>query len=229
MIAVRVPGRVEPRDWRGEIERDRHQVLQLRDGGKTWSPFGTGLPPYPLVHDLLIHPRENDLVVATHSRGIFVADITPLQEATSAVMAKDAHLVAVEPKIQWPRRAIGGTIGGDRQFVAPNEPAGPVVNYFLKAEAKEKVAIRITNAAGDTVAVVEGKGAAGLNSVVWDFRRTGAQPPPQAAGAQTQTPAAAGPRMQAALAPPGEYTVVLEIGDKKLTTRATVRPAPERD
>ena len=202
-------------------------VFATLDGGKTWAPFGTGLPPYPIVHDLLIHPRENDLVVATHSRGIFVADITPLQEATSAVMAKDAHLFAVEPKIQWPRRAIGGTIGGDRQFVAPNEPAGLVVNYFLKAETKEKVAIRITNAAGDTVAVIEGKGAAGLNSVVWDFRRTGSQPPSQAAAGQA--PAAPGPRTQAALAPPGDYVVVLEIGDKKLTTRALVRSAPERD
>jgi hypothetical protein len=35
--------------------------------------------------------------------------------------------------------------------------------------------------------------------------------------------------MQAALAPPGEYTVVLEIGSKKLAARATVRPAPEKD
>jgi hypothetical protein len=35
--------------------------------------------------------------------------------------------------------------------------------------------------------------------------------------------------MQAALAPPGEYTVVLEVGDKKLSTRATVRTAPERN
>ncbi len=181
------------------------------------------------MHDLLIHPREHDLVVATHSRGIFVTDITPLQEATSAVMAKDVHLVAVEPKIQWPRRAIGGTIGGDRQFVAPNEPVGLTVNYFLKSEVKDKVAIRVTNAAGDPVAVLEGKGAAGLNSVVWDFRRTGAQPPPQAAGAQTQTPAAPGPRVQAALAPPGEYVVVLEIGEKTWRTRATVRRAPERN
>jgi hypothetical protein len=179
------------------------------------------------VHDLLIHPRDNDLVVATHSRGIFIADITPLQEATSAVMAKDAHLFAVEPKIQWPRRAIGGSIGGDRQFVAPNEPAGLVVNYFLQSEVKEKVAIRITNAAGDTMAVVEGKGAAGLNSVVWDFRRAGAQRPSQ--GGAGEAPAAAAPRMQAALAPPGEYTVVLEVGDKKLSTRATVRAAPERN
>jgi len=202
-------------------------VFATLDGGKTWAPFGTGLPPYPIVHDLLIHPRENDLVVATHSRGIFIADITVLQEATAAVMAKDAHLFAVEPKIQWPRRTIGGTIGGDRQFVAPNEPAGLVVNYFLKAETKEKIAIRITNAAGDTVAVVEGKGAAGLNSVTWDFRRTGAQPPSQAAAGQA--PAATGPRMQAALAPPGDYTVALEIGDKRMTTRATVRSAPERD
>ena len=56
-------------------------VFATLDAGKTWAPFGTGLPPYPIVHDLLIHPRENDLVVATHSRGIFVADITPLQEA----------------------------------------------------------------------------------------------------------------------------------------------------
>jgi len=136
----------------------------------------------------------------------------------------------VEPRIQWPRRAIGGSIGGDRQFVAPNEPAGLVVNYFLKAEMKEKVAIRVTNAAGDTVAVVEGKGAAGLNSVVWDFRRASAQPQAsQAAGGPPQGQPAPGPRMQAALAPPGEYTVVLEIGDRKLSTLATVRPAPERD
>ena len=111
--------------------------------------------------------------------------------------------------------------------MAPNEPAGLVVNYFLKAETKEKIAIRITNAAGDTVAVVEGKGAAGLNSVTWDFRRTGAQPPSQAAAGQA--PAAPGPRMQPALAPPGEYVVVLEIGDKSWRTRAVVRPVPERD
>jgi photosystem II stability/assembly factor-like uncharacterized protein len=48
------------------------------DGGKTWSPFGGNLPPNALVVDMLIHPRENDLVVATHGRGLFVADITPL-------------------------------------------------------------------------------------------------------------------------------------------------------
>jgi hypothetical protein len=101
------------------------------------------------------------------------------------------------------------------------------VNYFLKSAAAGKAAVKITNAAGDTIAAIEGPGAAGLNSVVWDFRRAGAQPPSQ--GGAGQAPAAAAPRMQAALAPPGEYTVVLEVGDKKLSTRATVRAAPERN
>ena len=201
-------------------------VFATLDGGKTWSPFGTGLPPYALVHDLLIHPRENDLVVATHSRGLFIADISALQEASPAVLAKDVHLFAVEPKIQWPRRTMGGTIGGDRQFAGPNEPAGLVVNYWLRREVTDKAAVSILNAADETVAVLEGKGAAGLNSVLWDFRRTGVQPPP-AGGAQA--PEAGGPRRQAALAPPGEYVVVLEIGGKTWRTRATVRPAPERD
>jgi hypothetical protein len=62
---------------------------------------------------------------------------------------------------------------------------------------------------------------------VWDFRRIGVQPPSQAAAGQA--PAAPGPSMQAALAPPGEYTVVLEIADRKLSTRATVRPVPVHD
>jgi len=200
-------------------------VFATLDGGKTWAPFGTGLPPYPIVHDLLIHPRENDLVVATHSRGIFVADITPLQEATAAALAKDAHLFAVEPKVQC--RAGRLAARSRRSAVRGAERAGGlVVNYFLKAEAKEKVAIRITNAAGDTVAVVEGAGAAGLNSVLWDFRRTGAQPPSQPAAGRRPPRRAA---HAGALAPPGDYTVVLEIGDRKLSTRATVRSAPVLD
>jgi hypothetical protein len=198
-------------------------VFATLDGGKTWHPFGTGLPPYALAHDILIHPRENDLVVATHGRGLFVTDISPLQEATAKVLNEPVHLFAVEPKIQWPRRSIGGSIGGDRQFVAPNEPAGLVVNYWLKADRDGKVMVRISDPYGEQVSLLEGKSTAGLQSVVWDFRRT---------AAPGQTPAAApqggGRGGQVRLAPPGEYVVALEIGEQKWTQRATVRPAPDR-
>jgi len=114
--------------------------------------------------------------------------------------------------------------GGDRQFVAPNEPAGLAINYLLKAPA-EKVTVRITDAFGEEYASLDGKGDAGLQTVVWDFRRTtpapGSTPPP--AGATPAPPQMRGPR----LAPPGEYVVVLEVGDRKLTKRTVVRPAPD--
>jgi photosystem II stability/assembly factor-like uncharacterized protein len=197
-------------------------VFATLDGGKTWSPFGTGLPPYALVHDLLIHPRESDLVVATHGRGLFTVDITPFQEMTSTVVNADAHLFAVEPRIQWPRRSVGFSIGGDRQFVAPNEPAGLVINYLLKTGVPDKIKVRISDPYGAEIAAIDGPAAAGLNSVVWDFRRT--------SGADAAAPAAGqrggqrGGGMR--LAPPGEYVVTIEAAGRKLTARATVRPAP---
>ena len=200
-------------------------VFASLDGGKAWSPFGAGLPPYALVHDLLIHPRETDLVVATHGRGLFIADISPLQEATPAVRAADVHLFAVEPKIQWPRRAIGGSIGGDRQFVAPNEPAGLVIHYLLKSEVPGTVKVRIADSAGQEVAVLDGPGTAGLQRVVWAYQRTGTAPP-SGAGVQGR---GAGGRGGMRLVPPGEYVVYLEIGDRKWSTPAVVKPAPDRD
>jgi hypothetical protein len=199
-------------------------VFVTFDAGKQWLPFGTGLPPYALVHDLLIHPRENDLVVATHGRGLFTTDITPLQEATAKIWDEDVHLFAVEPKIQWPRRSVGFTIGGERQFVVPNEPTGLVINYLLKNDVSGPVKVRVTDPYGAEVAALDGGGKAGLQSVVWDFRRTGGTP--AAGGAQPPAGQRGGGRM---VAPPGDYVVVLEAGGKKLTARAMVRPAPERD
>jgi hypothetical protein len=199
-------------------------VFVTFDAGKQWRPFGTGLPPFALVKDLLIHPRENDLVAATHGRGLFTTDITPLQEATAKIWDEDVHLFAVEPKIQWPRRSVGFTIGGERQFVVANEPAGLVINYLLRNDVSGPVKVRVTDPYGTEVAAYDGSGKAGLQSVVWDFRRMGGSP---AAGAGAPTGGQrSGGRM---VAPPGDYVIVLEVGGKKLTARATVRTAPERD
>ena len=88
------------------------------DGGKAWTRMKANMPTQP-VHDLKIHPRENDLIVATHGRGIFIADISALEEMTAEVLAKDAHLFAVEPKVRWagacsPRRALSTPIPAER-------------------------------------------------------------------------------------------------------------------
>ncbi len=71
-------------------------VYVTMDGGKVWTKMQNNMPVNP-VHDLVIHPRENDLVVGTHGRGFFITDISPLQELTREVLASDAYLFGIEP------------------------------------------------------------------------------------------------------------------------------------
>ncbi|HEX8686690.1 MAG TPA: hypothetical protein VF654_09310, partial [Pyrinomonadaceae bacterium] len=64
------------------------------DGGKVWSQYKGGQMPSVAVRDIAIHPRDNDLVVATHGRGIWVVDdITPLRALTPEALAKDAFFI----------------------------------------------------------------------------------------------------------------------------------------
>ena len=106
----------------------------------------------------------------------------------------------------------------------PNEPAGLVINYLLKNDVSGPVKVRVTDPYGTEVAAYDGSAKAGLQSVVWDFRRIGGAP--AAGGGQPPAGQRGGGRL---VAPPGEYVVVLEAGGKKLTARAVVRPAPERN
>jgi hypothetical protein len=76
------------------------------DGGRTWHDLQGNMPTNP-VYDLQVHPRENELIVATHGRGIFIADITGLQGLTPATLASDAALVDIQPAVQWVRGQTG--------------------------------------------------------------------------------------------------------------------------
>jgi photosystem II stability/assembly factor-like uncharacterized protein len=201
-------------------------VFATLNGGKSWTKFGRGLPANAMVTDLLIHPRENDLVVATHGRGLFITSIVPLGEMKDAFFAEDVHLFAVAPKIQWPGgRAVSGWIEGDRKFSAPNEPAGLVINYFLKAAVKDKVMIRVTDPYGEELAAIEGRNTPGLNTVVWDMRR-----PPEETATGSGRPAGPefeGRRPRGQMVPPGEVVVILEAGGRKLTQKTRIRAIPE--
>jgi hypothetical protein len=75
------------------------------DGGATWQRLMAGMPTVP-VHDLVIHPRESDLIAATHGRSIWILDdISPLQQLTPQVLASDAHLFNPKTATIWHGRA----------------------------------------------------------------------------------------------------------------------------
>lgn len=196
---------------------DVHVTL---DGGHHWVRMRNNMPVNP-VFDLLIHPRENDLVAATHGRGIYVTDITPLQELTAEVLNKEIFLFRVEPKIQW--RYRNRQISGHKPFRVPNEPEGMVINYYLKTKMPGAVEIVITDLSGREISRLRGKNEAGLQRVVWNMRR---KPTEEETARMRQR---TGGRYAARGVPvsPGEVMILLKVGDQELSTRAEVRPMPD--
>ena len=139
------------------------------DGGAQWTELRGGMPT-AAFNDLVIHPRENDLVLGTHGRGIWILDqINALQELSEEVMARPAHLFTVEPAVQI-RRAGRQAHTGDVFFRGENPPNGAILDYWLAEEQEEgEVAISIEQG-GRRVARVEGTTREGMNRVVWDLR-----------------------------------------------------------
>jgi photosystem II stability/assembly factor-like uncharacterized protein len=152
------------------------------NGGSDWKRFSTGLPTVR-IDDLLIHPRDNDLIVATHGRSMYILDdITPLQQLSDSVVDEAAHLFEVRPGIQWLRDAtLGRYTGGARNFIADNAPAGTAISYYLKSAPSGDVKITIADVTGKVLRTLTGTKETGLNRVEWDLR---GEAPPRPAGFQ---------------------------------------------
>jgi photosystem II stability/assembly factor-like uncharacterized protein len=143
-----------------------------RDGGKSWSSLSLNLPVVP-VHDLLIHPRDNDLIAATHGRGIWIMDdIVALRGATDNVLGQDGYLFETsQPGTRWLQVGRGGYGRGDLFFKGENPPSGAPIDFYLKAKPDKPATLDITDATGslkttyilDTVDV-------GISRVAWDLR-----------------------------------------------------------
>jgi photosystem II stability/assembly factor-like uncharacterized protein len=183
------------------------------DGGKTWISLGLKNLPNVAVHDILVHPQANDLVLATHGRALWVFDdATPLQQMSADVLKADAYLFDARPALRF--ASMFTRYGpGDKPFYAPNPPAGALIYYYLKdkPDAKTPVKMQIFDAAGKQI--VEFKNAPtekGLNRFVWNISHEGARlrRPPSEDQIQFFGP----PRGPSVL--PGLYTVKMFVGDK---------------
>jgi photosystem II stability/assembly factor-like uncharacterized protein len=199
------------------IGRD-FDVRVTLDRGKKWFPFRNNMPTVS-VFDLVIHPRENDLIAATHGRGIFMTDITPLQQIDENILGEDVFLFAIEPKIQWQYRIRGGLFG-QKRFNVPNERLGVPIIYYLKSGDRREVEISVKDVLGKTVRTLKAKGGPGLNQVLWDMRGEASE---SQAG---QTGRRFGRDGRGPLLPPGGYLVELKVGDRILSLRAVIRPMP---
>lgn len=184
------------------------------NGGGQWTRLKANLPTVA-VHDLTVHPRENDLVIATYGRAIWAGDITPLQELTADVLAKPFHLFAVEPKARYNfgTQGMNYHLFGDKYLEVPNEPEALVVQYSLGADASGQAQVTLADAAGRTVRQVTGPVRAGLNRVLISLAGGGGG---RGGGGRGGAPAAAALTV-------GDYTVTVAVGAEKQSVPARVR------
>jgi hypothetical protein len=180
-----------------------HGLFVSVDGGNRWVPFQSNMPVVP-VRDLVLHPRENDLVVGTHGRGAFVTDITPLQELSAEVLAQDYHLFTPEPKGRRVESGWGNfRFFGWRHVTTPNEPNGILLDVYQRGEGTAPIALRVQDSTGNEVWATEEAGAPGLHRLVLPLQGRG---------------------RQATAMDPGEYTVTMEVGGVTQTRPLVVKP-----
>lgn len=193
------------------------------DNGLNWIDLGLKNLPRVAVHDIVIHPRENDIILATHGRGFWIFDdATVIQRTSPEVLQRRSHLFDVRPAIRFTTRFTRYGIG-DKMFAGPNPPGGAPVSYYLKDKPDEKtrVAIQIVDSSGK---IVRELGAipreAGINRTTWDLGEEGATRRRAANAERSEMFGGGGPRGPMVL--PGTYTVRLVVGTETDERKVTI-------
>jgi photosystem II stability/assembly factor-like uncharacterized protein len=215
------------------------------DGGQSWHSLKGNLPTVP-IHDMLVHPRENDLVIGTHGRGFWILDqINVLEEISGPVLEEGVALFRVRPAMQLNRFDRGKANQGDTYFRAPNPPDGAILDYWVdpallrveegtaaedaaadeadearpETSAPPAIHLDIYDTSGEHVRrldVPQGAQGGGAHRVVWDMRHASSF-----AGLEQE-----GRRVVPPWVLPGEYEARLAVRDHVATTEVIIEPDP---
>jgi photosystem II stability/assembly factor-like uncharacterized protein len=185
------------------------------DHGARWAQFKPGNFPAVAVRDLVVQPRDHDLVLATHGRGIWIVDdITPLRQLTADVLASEATFLPTRP-VQQRIQGSGGWSGGDASFTGANAESGAVITYYQRTRHLfGRISLQVLDSTGAVVDTIPASARRGINRVAWSMR---VKPPEVPPAAQLAQAGFNGPRVL-----PGVYTVRLTKGDKTYETTLAV-------
>jgi hypothetical protein len=168
-------------------------LLISLDAGRNWHKQ-KHLPTVP-VHDLVIHPRDRELVIGTHGRAIWIMDVLPLQELTAAAQADAARFCSIRSATAF-RRQVKQNLG-IKNFVGENAPYGAGFYFHLRDKPAVAPTLTLLDAKGKKITELKGNASPGLQRMAWDLNRPGKDK-----GAFHPVPA-------------GAYTAVLRIGKKE--------------
>jgi photosystem II stability/assembly factor-like uncharacterized protein len=145
------------------------------DGGDSWLNWSHGVPAVP-VRDLRIHPREHDLVIGTHGRGIYIVDdIRPLREAAKdpSLLIDELRVLPMAPAQKYVvAEAIGYRSVGHAMMFGEMRPYGALINYWYRGVEGASVIVEVHDEENMLVHSLVDFPQKGVNRKVWDLKRT---------------------------------------------------------
>lgn len=187
------------------------------DQGEHWVEFKSNMPTLPF-NDLVIHPRDNDLVLATHGRGVWILDhVSALQEMTPEVLQQSAALFSIADA-EIINYTNDGAHTGDMYYRGENPDFGAAIDYYLQdSVASDAISIKILDTNGALVDEVEAKNKSGLHRVMWQLQyKTGEEGNGRS-------------RMRGPSVLPGLYTAQLEVNGQTYEKQFRVSDDPRLD
>ncbi|MCP4662515.1 MAG: glycosyl hydrolase [bacterium] len=237
------------------VGTDRGVYVSL-ERGASWQALGVGMPNVP-VHDLIVHPRDRELVAGTHGRSVWVIDALPIQELTPEVREAPAHLFPVEDvefRRSWRRQR-------SPWFHEPDDD--PFVKVPFWTAAAGKAQLLVVNGDGRELRRLEQEAVAGINVFTWDLlldeafalsaekagleaedaaadgkkskkkkraRKGKEEPDKKAEGVRAKTPWAEAVRLKRPLyVTPGSYTLRVITAGGEAETELEVKPPEPRE
>lgn len=138
------------------------------NGGTNWQPFMNGLPPVA-VRDLVIHPREGDLIAGTHGRSIWIVDdISPLRSITDSVRSKPVHIFKNHMATRWLDRT-NYTLRTSLKFIGKNPPDGAAINLWTSSPSSDSATLRVEDPITGRQDQFSTKVENGFNRAYWDL------------------------------------------------------------
>jgi photosystem II stability/assembly factor-like uncharacterized protein len=188
------------------------------DKGKEWVQFKNKVPQVG-IYEIQIHPREHDLILGTHGRGIIIIDdITPLRNLKPDMLGEELVFLPNKP-YQFPVGGIVQDFPGDQEFVGSNPTTNALVTYYMsKRHVFGEIYLEMYDAKGNFIKKLPAGNRKGINRVQIDTRML---PPKVPVSVNILGEAVVGPEIQ-----PGNYTIKLIKGDKTFSTVLNIAENP---
>lgn len=188
------------------------------DDGASWKPFQMNLPIVPIT-DLAL--KNNNLIAATQGRSFWlIDDLTVLHQLTDEVAASEFHVFKPMDayRLGGGGRYRSGNNSNSTLLYGKNKPAGPMIYYYSKDQ--KRIEIDIIDKNGDLFKTYKQKAKPGLNVFNWNMRAESAE------GFEGLIMWAASVRGPGPLAPTGEYTAKMKVGDQTYETTFNLTKDP---